>query len=220
MELKDRLRELRGSRTQKEMAELLGTKPNNYNNWENGRGMDLQMLQHIADFHGVTTDYILGRTDYKNPELNGLCEEFHFSEDAIMALRQIKASPEEFKVLDYLLAHDYGMVQINKTGDMCNAYKFLFGVTEEQRQSPDFPFNELFSIRSVLQYILYDQDSFIKYYDRSAQHSVNDAKYITAITKSKLAEQLMLECINIYKQMYINYQTKHKEYDKNEENDP
>ena len=34
MEFKDRLRELRGKRTQKEIAKLLGVPLNSYNNWE------------------------------------------------------------------------------------------------------------------------------------------------------------------------------------------
>ena len=45
MEFKDRLRELRGKRTQKEIAKLLGVPLNSYNNWENGREPSYAVLK-------------------------------------------------------------------------------------------------------------------------------------------------------------------------------
>lgn len=111
MTFKDRLRELRGQRTQKEMAALLGTKTNNYNNWENGREPNYSMLQKIAKLHGVTVDYLVGYSDEKNPEMMNTGktfeEELGFSEDAMRGLTLIKTKSvprnNKIKALNYLL---------------------------------------------------------------------------------------------------------------------
>ncbi len=66
-----RIRELRIQRgiQQKELAAILGIPANTYNQWENGkRQPDYQSLSKIADYFGVTTDYLLGRdtSDYND----------------------------------------------------------------------------------------------------------------------------------------------------------
>lgn len=62
-----RLQELRKSRglNQKQLGDILGAAQNSISNWERGtREMDNETLQKAADYFGVTTDYLLGRTDY------------------------------------------------------------------------------------------------------------------------------------------------------------
>lgn len=96
MELKDRLRELRESIvledgkkcSQKQFAEIIGVKQNNYNNWENGREPNLQTLIKIADYYGVTLDYLVGHSDEKHPELKGIREITRLSEEAIQGLER------------------------------------------------------------------------------------------------------------------------------------
>lgn len=64
-----RLKELRikNGYNQKELAEKLNCAQNTISNWESGkRGIDAETLLHLADFYGVSTDYILGR--HVNPE--------------------------------------------------------------------------------------------------------------------------------------------------------
>lgn len=61
--------------TQDQMAEILGIKRARYNSWENDIAKpDIEMLDKIANYHDVKTDYILGRADSerntKLPELN------------------------------------------------------------------------------------------------------------------------------------------------------
>lgn len=90
MRMSDRLRLLRGERTQKEMAELLGVKPNNYNGWENGKEPNVETMIKIADFHGVTLDYLTGRVDYRNPEYKELNSDTGLSEDAFKGIVAIK----------------------------------------------------------------------------------------------------------------------------------
>ncbi|MES1045321.1 helix-turn-helix transcriptional regulator [Bacillus sp. Gen3] len=70
------LRNKRGL-TQDQIAEILDIKRARYNSWENDIAKPgIEMLDKIADFYGVKTDYILGRSeetsswDSKLPELN------------------------------------------------------------------------------------------------------------------------------------------------------
>ena len=53
---------------QKEMASLLNLSVGTISNYENGvHSPDLETLSKLADFFGVTTDYLLGRTEYRCP---------------------------------------------------------------------------------------------------------------------------------------------------------
>ncbi|MGN1014112.1 MAG: helix-turn-helix domain-containing protein [Butyricicoccus sp.] len=106
MLLKDRLRELRGNRTQTQMAELLGVKPNNYNGWENGKEPNVETLIRIADYHNVTLDYLMGRVDYKHPEYRQVNIDTGLTEAAIHGVQTIRdTSTDENKInaLNYLL---------------------------------------------------------------------------------------------------------------------
>lgn len=61
-----RLKELRikNNLNQKELADKLGYKQNTISQWESGkRLMDSDTLEKIADFFGVSTDYLLGRKE-------------------------------------------------------------------------------------------------------------------------------------------------------------
>ncbi len=65
-----RIRDLRedNDKTQTEIADYLGMKQPQYYRYENGsRDIPSDILIKLADFYGVSVDYILGRTD--NPKL-------------------------------------------------------------------------------------------------------------------------------------------------------
>lgn len=65
-----RIRDLRedNDKTQTEIADYLGMKQPQYYRYENGsRDIPSNILIKLADFYGVSVDYILGRTD--NPKL-------------------------------------------------------------------------------------------------------------------------------------------------------
>ena len=55
--------------TQREMGQLLACSQRIYSNYERG-DVDIQtaILIRLADFYGVSIDYLLGRTD--NPQMN------------------------------------------------------------------------------------------------------------------------------------------------------
>ncbi len=63
----ERLKTLRTDRnfSQQTLAEKLSVNQRTISNWEQGtRRPDYELLVAIAEFFDVTTDYLLGRTDY------------------------------------------------------------------------------------------------------------------------------------------------------------
>ncbi|BCJ86507.1 helix-turn-helix domain-containing protein [Effusibacillus dendaii] len=62
-----RLKELRGKRTQEEVARIFGISRARYSHYENDRVQpDNDLLRKMADFFGVSVDYLLGRVE--NPK--------------------------------------------------------------------------------------------------------------------------------------------------------
>lgn len=71
MALYSRIRDLREDRdmTQTQMGEILSCSQRVYSNYERGDiDIPTQTLIKIADFHNVSVDYLLNRTD--NPNMN------------------------------------------------------------------------------------------------------------------------------------------------------
>jgi transcriptional regulator with XRE-family HTH domain len=67
--LAERIRQLRTDRglTQQELADTLGITQQAVGRWEKGLASpDTPTLPRLADLFGVSTDYLLGRTDKKN----------------------------------------------------------------------------------------------------------------------------------------------------------
>ena len=65
-----RLRKVRGQagETQKQLAEILGVKPNQVGEMENGRGATtLARLALICTHYNISADYLLGLTDEPRP---------------------------------------------------------------------------------------------------------------------------------------------------------
>lgn len=65
-----RIRELREDHdlTQSQLAEMLSMKQPQYFRYEQGyRDIPTDILIALADYYGVSTDYILGRTDMPTP---------------------------------------------------------------------------------------------------------------------------------------------------------
>ena len=69
-----RIRDLREDRDlcQRELAELLQVHQTTYSDYELGRvNIPVLALHKLADFYGVSIDYLLGRTDIKEPNSKG-----------------------------------------------------------------------------------------------------------------------------------------------------
>ncbi len=67
-----RLRDLREDKDlkQKDLAVLLQVHQTTYSDYELGRiNIPISMLHTLADFYGVSLDYMLGRTKAKEPNL-------------------------------------------------------------------------------------------------------------------------------------------------------
>ena len=66
----ERIRNLRIDQnyTQKQIAEYLGIKQNTYSQYEIGvLNYPIDVLMKLADFYGVSVDYLLGRTPVPEP---------------------------------------------------------------------------------------------------------------------------------------------------------
>jgi transcriptional regulator with XRE-family HTH domain len=62
-----RLKELRGKRTQEEIAALINISRARYSHYENEHVQpDNELLQKMADIYNVSVDYLLGRTNDKS----------------------------------------------------------------------------------------------------------------------------------------------------------
>lgn len=99
---KDRIRKLREEKglTQEELAKILGISRATLASWETGRREpDFETTSKIAEFFGVSIDYLLGRTN--NPAPNGSGKpslEEEFSEIANVLRRSgKKLTPEDKK---------------------------------------------------------------------------------------------------------------------------
>ena len=65
-----RIRDLREDKDlkQKDLAEYLQVHQTTYSDYELGRlNVPVAVLHKLADFYGVSIDYLLGRTDVKDP---------------------------------------------------------------------------------------------------------------------------------------------------------
>lgn len=90
-----RLRELRGEKTQAEAAQAIGLKASAYSMYEGERrepGFDTLVM--IADHYGVSTDYLLGRTECKSPDIDtrAICKNTGLSEAAVSTLIELKTN--------------------------------------------------------------------------------------------------------------------------------
>ena len=68
--MKYRIRDLREDRDfkQREIAEYLICDQSLYSKYERGeRPMPVELLNKLADFYGTSIDYLIGRTDQKEP---------------------------------------------------------------------------------------------------------------------------------------------------------
>lgn len=70
MNMKLRIRDMREDKdlTQREVSDYLLCDQSLYSKYERGeRPLPLELVDRLADFYGVSVDYLLGRTDVKKP---------------------------------------------------------------------------------------------------------------------------------------------------------
>lgn len=117
-----RLRSLREQKklTQAEMATKIGVARTTYAMYEqNKREPDNEILQKLADYFEVSTDYLLGRVDNLEP-LNKV----------IVAGKEIHLTQEEFKVFEELKKHSIAFHDLasdpeRKVKQLIKMYEFI-----------------------------------------------------------------------------------------------
>lgn len=144
-ELADRyiaLREDAGYKTQRSFAAAIGINYKTIDSHENGRRpMSHETLVKYADFFGVSTDYLLGRTNVKSPDakIRSICNRLGLSEDAVMAICKMRETEvEDYKqstydprcVLDQFLCSEYLTDFIRALG---NCLRWSFYPTDFER---------------------------------------------------------------------------------------
>jgi len=105
----NRIKKLRQEKslTQEDIAKLLGMSRSTYANWEVNITPDHSQLQRLANFHGVSIDYILNGEPIKVNE-KGM-PYMVLSPDDMERLAKIKGLPEErLKELDSFLGYLVG----------------------------------------------------------------------------------------------------------------
>ena len=116
-----RMKELRSEKglKQKEVAEDLGLSPKAFAHYEAGRRKpNYELLGKVADFYGVTTDYLLGRSNLKRGRLAREEELIRFlpeetvrriNEEKLRILVNDDVLSEETKdeIIDVLRKHGY-----------------------------------------------------------------------------------------------------------------
>lgn len=104
-----RLKTLRKERgiTQQQLADGVGISKGGLSYYENsGRTPDISILERFADFFGVTTDYLLGRTNAQTQKakLQAVCNYTGLSDKSVNLLADLKGtSPAQLRVINFLL---------------------------------------------------------------------------------------------------------------------
>lgn len=93
--LGERLKTLRGKRTQEDIAKYLGISRARYSHYENERSEpDIENLQKLAELYNTTTDYLLGRTNNPSPDNSNISVAFY---DGLEGFEEL--DPEQQRVI-------------------------------------------------------------------------------------------------------------------------
>lgn len=103
----ERFKTLRDSsgKTQAKIAEDLGMTPQALSYYANGREPNYDTLVALAEYFHVTTDYLLGTSDYETIENDSISKQIPLSDKAIDFLKS--CPPELQPTLDLLLSDPY-----------------------------------------------------------------------------------------------------------------
>ncbi|KKX53275.1 helix-turn-helix domain-containing protein [Brevibacillus borstelensis] len=95
-----RLKQLRGKRTQDEVADGIGISRARLSHYENERHEpDGDMYKRFADYYKTTVDYIMGHTDDPSPIVTE--DDSEYAKDMLRRIRSL--SPEKQRIIDDLL---------------------------------------------------------------------------------------------------------------------
>ncbi len=111
----ERMRELRGDRSLDDVAQQIGLNRATLGYYETGkRHPDAEILKRIADFYGVSLDYLVGISETKTRDIDiqSIAEKTGLSEKAVEKLIKInqgheKSREERLKALCWLIREPY-----------------------------------------------------------------------------------------------------------------
>ena len=142
-----RLRNLKNI-TSEELCSQIGIKSGSYRNYErNDRKPDYETLIKLADFYGVTTDYLLGRPDAKPPAdpVEEFVDKVQMQEQEQIILKKWLALDEKQRraVYDFMvdIVHECESVQSTAQNDPEQVQKsdtYTCGELEEIQKQNDF----------------------------------------------------------------------------------
>lgn len=148
--LKDQLKLLRENKklTKKQVADAINVTERAYITYEYGqRDISTETLQKLADFYGVTTDYLLGRPDAKPPAdpVEEFVDRVQMQEQEQIILKKWLALDEKQRraVYDFMvdIVHEYESVQSNAQSQSEQIRKsdtYTCGELEEIQKQKDF----------------------------------------------------------------------------------
>ena len=107
MEINERLKELRNSKklSMQELTDKVSMNFSTYQNYESGKRIPTaDALMKLADFYGVTTDYLLGRNPQKETSLRAFAKAADLKElEEILVKEYLELTDKQReKVLDFL----------------------------------------------------------------------------------------------------------------------
>ena len=131
-----RLRELMQNTTQKELAEYIGVSRQSISQYMDGSSQPVaNKVAQIADYFNVTTDYLLGRTDAKQPENISAVEKYGLSEAALGVLEEIHT----YKRNDFVLRAVNALLENSVILGAIGQYLY-FNLSEDHQEKGIVPF--------------------------------------------------------------------------------
>jgi len=152
-----RLKEFR-SNTLDRTAEKLGVGKRTYQDWINTKiekWPSVDNLIKIANTYNVTTDYILGISDYTTPENHDIGEKIGLSDEAIQKLQDMKKDGQEtaLKIIsDMLVMDDFDKILLQ----MLDLYTHATAQKELTSLTSAIPMDQ---VKDVIGKIDYSKDS-------------------------------------------------------------
>lgn len=116
--------------TQNDMAELLGITRQGYAKYESGSGEpDIKAIDKLANFFNVTTDYLLGRSDIKNPE--------QMTNEGISNEDYEKLTAYQKEVVDFIISREnlFFYDQPQKILDALEEFEMFYEFTKKRNQN-------------------------------------------------------------------------------------
>lgn len=99
--------------SQSVLSEMLGVTTRTISSWENGATqIDVQVLVEMAKIFNLSTDYLLGLSDFTQPENNFIADQLGVSDAAATTFRYFGRNPntKETKTLDFIVSDLHGFV--------------------------------------------------------------------------------------------------------------